>query len=52
LTKLPLNVNKADLGKKGVYYRVQAGSLKNKAAAQRICDELKQKKVGCFVVAP
>jgi hypothetical protein len=52
LSKLPLYVNKADLGKKGVYYRVQAGSLKNKAAAQRICDELKQKKVGCFVVAP
>lgn len=52
LSKLSLYVNKADLGKKGVYYRVQAGSLKNKAAAQRICDELKQKKVGCFVVAP
>lgn len=52
LSKLALYVNKADLGKKGVYYRVQAGSLKNKAAAQRICDELKQKKVGCFVVAP
>lgn len=52
LSKLSLHVAKADLGKKGVYYRVQAGSLKNKAAAQRICDELKQKKVGCFVVAP
>lgn len=52
LSKLSLYVNKADLGKKGVYYRVQAGSLKNKTAAQRICEELKQKKVGCFVVAP
>ncbi|NKB59490.1 MAG: hypothetical protein GKS00_24465 [Alphaproteobacteria bacterium] len=52
LSKLSLLVKKADLGKKGVYYRVQAGPLQNKEAARRICDELKQKKVGCFVVAP
>ncbi len=52
LSRLTLFVKRADLGKKGVYYRVQAGPLSNKAAAQRICDELKQKKVGCFVVRP
>ncbi len=52
LSKLTLLVKRADLGKKGVYYRVQAGPLSNKTAAQRICDELKQKKVGCLVVRP
>jgi hypothetical protein len=52
LAKLTLLVKRADLGKKGVYYRVQAGPMRSKEAAQRLCDALKQKKVGCFVVRP
>ena len=47
-----LLVKRVELDKKGVYYRVQAGPLKDKAAAKRVCDALKQKKVGCFVVRP
>ena len=52
LGKLTLLVKRADLDKKGVYYRVQAGPLKDLAAAKRICDALKQKKVGCLVIRP
>jgi hypothetical protein len=52
LSKLTLLVKRAELGKKGVYFRVQAGPLENKEAAKRICDELKRKKIGCFVVRP
>ena len=33
-------------------HRVQAGPLKDLAAARRICDALKQKKVGCLVIRP
>ena len=45
-------VKRVELAKKGVYYRVQAGPVKDKAAANRICDSLKQKKVGCLVIRP
>lgn len=52
LGSLSLLVKRVDLGKKGVYYRVQAGPFKSKEAAARSCDALKQQKVGCFVVRP
>ncbi len=52
LGKLSLLVKRVELAKKGVYYRVQAGPVKDKAAANRICDSLKQKKVGCLVIRP
>ena len=52
LGKLTLLVKRAELDKRGVYYRVQAGPLKDLAAARRVCDALKQKKVGCLVIRP
>ena len=52
LGKLTLLVKRVDLDKKGVYYRVQAGPLKDRTAAKRVCDALKQKKVGCLVIRP
>jgi cell division septation protein DedD len=40
---------RADLGDKGIYYRVVAGPVADQAAAERICSELKQRSVGCIV---
>jgi len=52
LNKLTLLVRRVDLHNRGVYYRVQAGPLNDQEAAKRICDALKQKKVGCLVIRP
>jgi hypothetical protein len=41
---------RADLGAKGTYYRIEAGPLANKAAAARLCGELKQHRLGCSLV--
>ncbi len=43
-------IQKADLGKKGLYFRLQAGPLKNRAAADTLCAALKKRKVSCLVV--
>jgi cell division septation protein DedD len=40
---------RADLGDKGIYYRILAGPVADPAAAERICGELKQRSVGCIV---
>jgi cell division septation protein DedD len=40
---------RADLGDKGVYYRIQTGPVADPAAAERICGELKQRSIGCVV---
>src|SRR5437762_3887910 len=38
---------KADLGDKGVWYRVQTQSFDNAAAAERLCAELTKQNIGC-----
>ena len=38
---------KADLGDKGVWYRVQTQSFDNAAAAERLCADLKKQNIGC-----
>lgn len=48
---LNMQVAKADLGEKGVYYRVQGGSV-DEARAKTICAQLKAQNVGCVVVRP
>lgn len=50
LGKLSAIAVKADLGDKGVYYRVEAGPLPDGAAAERLCSELRQRKLGCSLV--
>ena len=40
---------RADLGDKGVYYRIQTGPLADLPAAERICSELKQRSIGCII---
>ena len=52
LNQLTLIVRRVDLRNRGVYYRVQAGPLNDQEAAKRMCDALKQKKVGCLVIRP
>jgi hypothetical protein len=37
---------RADLGDKGVFYRIQTGPI---ADADRICDELKRRNIGCII---
>src|SRR5438309_1646397 len=40
---------RADLGDKGIYYRIQTGPVADQAAAERICSELKQRSIGCII---
>ncbi|WP_267133550.1 SPOR domain-containing protein [Skermanella rosea] len=46
---LGVNYVRADLGAKGVYYRVQAGPV-DEARASSICSSLKAQSVGCIIV--
>jgi len=34
------------------YFRIRGGTLPNKAAAAKLCDQLKAKKLGCLIVKP
>jgi hypothetical protein len=40
---------RADLGDRGVYYRIQTGPFADLAGAERICSELKQRSIGCII---
>jgi len=48
---LKSRVVRADLGEKGVFYRLQAGPLADEAA-KGLCRELTARKQACFVVPP
>lgn len=52
LGDLRLTVQKADLGTKGVYYRIQAGPIPDRTTAEDVCAELKSAKQSCLVVKP
>lgn len=52
LDALKLSVVRADLGDKGVFYRVQAGPLPDRSAAKSLCEQLEQRKQACLVVSP
>lgn len=41
-----------DLGKKGLFHRLQAGPLADRAAALATCAELKAAKQDCIIVPP
>jgi len=47
LGKLTAVAVKADLGDKGVWYRVQTQVFENASAAERLCADLKKQNVGC-----
>jgi hypothetical protein len=40
---------RADLGDRGIYYRIQTGPVADPASAERICSELKQRNIGCII---
>jgi cell division septation protein DedD len=52
LGNLTHKVVTADLGDRGTFYRLRAGSLPDRAAAERICAKLAARKIGCLVVKP
>ena len=41
---------RADLGQRGVWYRIVAGGFANAATARRLCHELKERHLGCSIV--
>lgn len=47
---LSLVIAEADLGSKGVFYRLQAGSFANSREASALCKKLKADKVACMIV--
>jgi len=49
LGSLSATPTRADLGDKGIYYRIQTGPVADPAAAERICSELKQRSIGCII---
>lgn len=49
LGSLSPNFVRADLGAKGVVYRIQAGPVATAEAGADLCAKLKARKVGCFV---
>jgi len=51
LSGLSMQVVKADLGEKGIFYRVQGVGL-DEAKAKEACAQLKAQSVGCVVVRP
>jgi len=45
-------IQRADLGSKGIFYRVRGGWLSTRAEAKAVCAELKRRNVGCLIVKP
>lgn len=50
LEGLDFNIEKADLGDKGIFYRLQVGRLESDTDARKLCKELIEQNQGCFVV--
>jgi hypothetical protein len=43
------NIQRADLGDRGVYYRVRVGPMADQVAAAQFCEQLKSSGGSCFV---
>jgi di/tricarboxylate transporter len=50
--KLEPNIVRAELAKKGFFYRLQAGPLADAKAARGLCTRAKKRKIGCLIVQP
>lgn len=46
-----MSLQRADLGAKGVFYRMQTGPFADRSGAQRLCDQVKARGQGCMVVS-
>jgi hypothetical protein len=40
---------RADLGDKGIFYRIQTAPVADPATAERLCSQLKQRDIGCII---
>ncbi len=47
---LELDLQRADLGDRGIFYRIRIGPFPNRATAQDLCAQIKAAKLGCLVV--
>jgi cell division septation protein DedD len=52
LGSLGMSVGRADLGDRGVFYRIHAGPIADAAQAERICAQLRQRGQGCILAKP
>jgi len=52
LGSFEMNVTPVDLGAKGTFYRIRAGTFADRAAARAVCAALAERRVPCLVVAP
>ena len=52
LGKLSSRIVRADLGAKGIYFRLRAGPLIDRGSAKKLCKELQKIKVNCLVIRP
>lgn len=52
LDNLELHVERADLGAKGIFYRLQAGPFADRAAATSACQDIKSAGGDCLIVGP
>lgn len=49
---LQMVIQRADLGAKGVFYRVRGGWFADRAEAKAVCDALGKRNVGCLIAKP
>jgi cell division septation protein DedD len=52
LGALSPTVVRADLGDKGIFFRIQAGPVADQASADKLCVDLKKLSIGCIIVKP
>lgn len=52
LAGLTVKAVRADLGRRGIFYRLQAGPLAGGTAAAVLCAKFKARKQGCMVIRP
>ena len=50
LGDLELSVQSADLGERGIFFRIRTGPFPNRATAQDMCWQIKAAKLACLVV--
>ncbi len=50
LGEAKISAVRADLGERGIYYRLWAGPFADRAAAEALCGKLKARKQGCLVL--
>lgn len=50
LSGVEYRTERADLGEKGVFFRLKAGPFSSKSKARSICNQLREKKQGCLFV--